>query len=123
MILMVNDYPAVYIIDDLEFVRLEQLYYISREGDVYYRETPEGCLFELYLNDTTTLLEPRDTLKMVDNYQTEIYDDGETEKEIKVCLANAVCARRNGIYHTYIIYPTLNAYLCNNVGKTIIEIT
>jgi hypothetical protein len=119
MILMVRDYPAEYIIDDLEFVRVEQLYYISKESNVYYRETFKGNMFNLHMDDTTSLFVPRDKYDDDAEYQLEPIGNELSEEKVEVCVANAVCALKNGVYRTYIIHPSLNAYLCNNDGKTI----
>ena len=117
MILMVRDYPVEYIIDNLEFVRVEQLYYLTKDGEIYYRETFDGKLFSAMKSESVSVFMPRQEKST--KYQKEIFDDGKTKKEIEVCVATAINGFRNGEYVSYVVHPSLNAYLCNDNGKTI----
>ena len=117
MILMVRDYPTEYIIDNLEFARVEQLYYLTKDGEVYYREVFNGKLFSAIKSESVSVFMPRQEKNT--RYQKEIFDDGKAKKEIEVCVATAINGFRKGERVSYVIHPSLNAYLCNDDGKTI----
>lgn len=119
MILMVKDYSVEYVVDNLEYVRIEQTYYLTKEGDVYYREVFNGRLIPGLKNHSVSIFMPRYRKHDTTKYQKKILDDGKTKKEIEVCVANAVNGFQKGEYVSNVIHPCLNAYLCNDNGKTV----
>jgi len=116
MILMVKDRATEYIIDSLEFVKVEYLYYLTKDGKVYYRDMPDGALFQNTSKDSVSVFMSRNPTT---KYQKEIYYEDKLKKEIEVCQAIAVKTLQNDKWITYVIHPNLSAYLCNNEGKTI----